>query len=322
VAGLKRSLAVDLGGLPLATPVVIASGCGGEGRELAGLTDVRKVGAIVTRIVTIAPRKGSPTPRISESASGVVWSTGLQNPGIESFVEDELPRMVSLGAPVIVSIAGETLEEFVRLASLLQARPGVVAIETQLSGPDVGLHRAVLGVQPERASEIVGAVARMSMIPVFAKLPPFATEIVEVAHACVRAGATGVTLVDAVPALAVDAVRFRPELGAVTGWLSGPAIRPIALRAIHEVAQAMPEVPIMGCGGVRSGSDAAEMMLAGAWAVQVGTATIVDASAPVRIATELMEYLRSKGFTSPNELRGRLRLPVAPEPAPTEGAPA
>jgi dihydroorotate dehydrogenase (NAD+) catalytic subunit len=318
---VKRTLAVDLGGLVLSTPVVIASGCAGGGRELAGLTDPRKLGAIVSRSITIAPRKGSPTPRIAESASGIVWSTGLQNPGIEAFVEDELPRLARAGAPVIVSIAGGTLEEFVKLASLLQARPGVVALETQISGPDEELHHGVLGAQPERASEIVGAVARMSMIPVFAKLPPLTPEIVEVAHACVRAGATGVTLVDAVPALAVDAAGFRPELGGVTGWLSGPAIRPIALRAIHEVARAMPAVPIMGCGGVRSGLDAAEMLVAGAWAVQVGTATIVDASAPVRIATELLGLLKAKGLASPVELRARLRLPVSAEAAAPEVAP-
>jgi dihydroorotate dehydrogenase (NAD+) catalytic subunit len=318
---VKRTLAVDLGGLVLSTPVIIASGCAGRGQELAGLTDPRKLGAIVSRSITISPRKGTPTPRIAESPSGVVWSTGLQNPGIEGFVEDDLPKLARTGTPVVVSIAGGTLEEFVKLASLLQARPGVVAIEMQISGPDEELHHGVLGAQPERASEIVGAVARMSMIPVFAKLPPLTPEIVEVAHACVRAGATGVTLVDALPALAVDAVGFRPELGGVTGWLSGPAIRPIALRAIHEVARAMPEVPIMGCGGVRSGLDAAEMMIAGAWAVQVGTATIVDPSAPVRIAAELLELLKAKGLASPLDLRARLRLPTSAESAASEVAP-
>ena len=259
---------------------------------------------------------------IAESASGIVWSTGLQNPGIESFVEEELPQFARMGAPVIASIAGGTLEEFVKLASLLQARPGVVAIETQISGPDEELHRDVLGAQPERASEIVGAVARMSMIPVFAKLPPFAPDIVEVAHACVRAGATGVTLVDALPALAVDADRLGPELGGALGWLSGPAIRPIALRAIHDVARALPEVPIMGCGGVRTGRDAAEMMIAGAWAVQVGTATIVDPTAPVRIAVELAAFLKSKRMAAPAELRRgpgehAVRPTVTPEGAAT-----
>jgi len=210
----------------------------------------------------------------------------------------------------------------VRLAGLLQARPGVVALETQLSGPDEELHRPVLGAQPERAAEIVGAVARASMIPVFAKIPALAPDVVEVAHACVRAGATGVTLLDAVPALAVAVAERRPALGDVTGWLSGPAIRPIALRAIHEVARALPEVPILGCGGVRSGEDAAEMLLAGAIAVQVGTATIVEPSAPVRIAAELLRFLEGQGLRSVVELRGGLRLPVAPASVTGEGASA
>jgi dihydroorotate dehydrogenase (NAD+) catalytic subunit len=280
------------------------------------------VGAIVTRSVTIAPRHGSPTPRLAESPSGVVWSTGWPNPGVEAFVEDELPRLASMGAPLIASLAGGSLEEYVRLAGLLQARPGVVALETQLSGPDEELHRPVLGAQPERAAEIVGAVARASMIPVFAKIPALAPDVVEVAHACVRAGATGVTLLDAVPALAVAVAERRPALGDVTGWLSGPAIRPIALRAIHEVARALPEVPILGCGGVRSGEDAAEMLLAGATAVQVGTATIVEPSAPVRIAAELLRFLEGQGLRSVVELRGGLRLPVAPASVTGEGASA
>ncbi|MBI3648183.1 MAG: dihydroorotate dehydrogenase [Actinobacteria bacterium] len=310
---MKRSLAVDVGGVLLPTPVMIASGCAGTGRELAGLVDPHKLGAIVSRSVTLAPRKGTPTPRIAESASGIVWSTGLQNPGIEVFVKEELPRLVHTGAPVIVSIAGGTMEEYVRLTSLLQARPGVVAIETQISGRDEELGREVLASRPDRAAEIVGAVARMSMIPVFAKLPLLA-DVVEVARGCVRAGATGLTLIDALPALGVTASRLRPSLGSVSGWLSGPAIRPVALRAVFDVASAMPDVPILGCGGVRTGEDAVEMMLAGAWAVQVGTATVVDPGAPVNVATGVLAYLKEKGLASPADLRGRLRLPAAPDP--------
>jgi dihydroorotate dehydrogenase (NAD+) catalytic subunit len=309
VAGVRRTLAVDLNGLILPTPVMIASGCAGTGRELAALADLHKVGGLVSRSITLRPRKGTSTPRIAETPSGIVWSTGLQNPGIEAFLAEELPRLVRGGAPVFVSIAGGTMEEFVRLTSLLQGAPGLTAIETHISGPDEELGTAVLASRPDRAAEIVGAVARMATVPVFAKLPPLLPELVETARWCVRAGAHGLTLTDAVPALAVDPAGLRPQLGAVTGWLSGPAIRPLALRAVHEVARELPEVPILGVGGVRTGQDAVEMMLAGAWAVQMGTATLIDPAAAVAAAQGVLGYLKAKGLASPGDVRGRLRLP-------------
>ena len=190
MAGVKRSIAVDLGGLSLATPVMVASGCAGTGRELTGLIDTRRVGALVTRSITLRPRRGDPTPRIAESPAGITWSTGMQNPGIEAFIEEELPRYVRAGTAVIVSIAGGTLEEYVRLTSLLQGRPEISALEVRLSEPDEELERAVLGAHADRAAEIVGAVARMSMIPVFAKLPASTPDIVELARGVVRAGRT------------------------------------------------------------------------------------------------------------------------------------
>ena len=309
MAGVRRSLAVDLNGLVLPTPVMVASGCAGTGRELASLADLHKVGGLVSRSVTLRPRKGTSTPRIAETPSGIVWSTGLQNPGIEAFLAEELPRLVKGGAPVFVSIAGGTMEEFVRMTSLLQGAPGLTAIETHISGPDDELGTAVLASRPDRAAEIVGAVARMATVPVFAKLPPLLPELVETARWCVRAGAHGLTLTDAVPALAVDPAGLRPQLGAVTGWLSGPAIRPLALRAVHEVARELPEVPILGVGGVRTGQDAVEMMLAGAWAVQMGTATLIDPAAAVAAAQGVLGYLKAKGLASPGDVRGRLRLP-------------
>jgi dihydroorotate dehydrogenase (NAD+) catalytic subunit len=268
---------------------------------------------VVSRSITLHARKGTPTPRIAETPSGIVWSTGLQNPGIEVFLRDELPRLARGGVPVFVSIAGGTMEEFVRLTSLLQGAPGMTAIETQISGPDEELGTAVLASRPDRAAETVGAVARMATVPVFAKLPPLLGEAGETARACVRAGAHGLTLVDAVPALGVDADHLRPSLGGVTGWLSGPAMRPLALRAIHEISRELPGVPILGVGGVRTGQDAVEMMLAGAWAVQMGTATLVDPSAPVTAAQGIASYLRAKGLASPADVRARLRVPPPPQ---------
>ncbi len=310
MAGVKRTLAVDLDGLTLATPVMVASGCAGTGRELGGLMDTRRVGAIVTRSITLRPRRGDPTPRIAESPAGITWSTGMQNPGIEAFIEEELGRHVRAGAAVIVSIAGHSLEEYVRLSSLLQGRPEIAALEVRLSEPDEELGRPILGAHADRAAEIVGAVARMSTIPVLAKLPASSPDIVELARAVVRAGAHGLTLVDSPPAMGVDATALRPTLGPVAGWLSGPALKPLTIRAVFEVSRALPDTPIVAVGGVRSGVDAVEMLLAGAWAVQVGTATLIDPSAPIEVARGVSNYLKEKRLASPADLRGRLRVPA------------
>ncbi|HEX6844942.1 MAG TPA: dihydroorotate dehydrogenase [Actinomycetota bacterium] len=311
MAGVKRSLTVELGGLTVSTPVMVAAGCAGTGRELHGLVDLRKVGAVVSRTITALPRKGAPTPRISESPAGIVWETGLQNPGLDAFVVDELARLAGTGVPTIVSIGGGNLEDFVRLTSGLQGRSEVAAIEVHLSLQDDELARATLGAHPDRVGEIVGAVARLSLVPVFAKLPGGVGDVVELARAAARAGATGVTLLGSPPALAVDAAALRPELGHVTGWLSGPVLKPLTLRSVFEVARALPDVPVIASGGIRTGEDAVEAMLAGAWAVQTGTATLLDPTAPVRIAQGIVGYLRAKNLGSPADIRGRLRVPPA-----------
>ena len=308
---MKHSLSVDLGGIVLSTPVMIAAGCAGSGRELAGLVELRKVGAVLSRTITQEPERGTPTPRIAESAAGVVWATGLQNPGIDVFIADELPRLAKSSAHAIVSIGGGTLEEYVRLTGALQGRPEVSAIEVHLSGPDVELQRSVLGAHADRAAEVAGAVARMSMVPVFAKLPMLASDLPDIARAVVRAGVTGVTIGGSPPALDVQADRLRPGLGGVTGWLSGPALLPMTLRAVFDVARAVPDTPVIAVGGIRSGDDAVEAFLAGAWAVQVGTATLIDPAAPVSIAQGVVRYLKSKGLASPADVRGRLRVPAS-----------
>lgn len=305
MAGAPRTLGIDLQGLALPTPVMIASGCAGTGRELEGFLDMRRVGGIVSRTITVAPRTGGPLPRIAETPSGVVWSTGLQNPGIDAFVEEELPRLVKPAVPVFVSIGGGSLEEYVRLASLLRGRTGVVALELFLSGPDEELGGGMLGAQVERCAEIVGAVARMSTVPVFAKLPAPVVDPVAVAVACVRAGAHGLVLCGPIPALAVDAAGS--VAGSVSGWLAGPAVRPLVLRAILEVSLALPEVPLIASGGVRTGDDAIRAMAAGAWAVQVGTGVLVDPTAPEDLASELARRLKANGLTKPAQLVGTLR---------------
>lgn len=313
---MKRSLSVDLGaGLVLPTPVLVASGCAGTGRELGGLVELRRVGGLVSRSITLEARKGSPPPRIAETPAGTVWSTGLQNPGVAAFIEDELPRLARGGAPVIVSIAGGSLEEYVRLIGALQTRTEVAAVEIHLSGPDEELRREVLGEHVDRTTEVVGAVARMSLVPVFAKLPIMASQLPSLARAAVRAGAHGLTIGGPPVALGVRAGDLRPALGGVTGWMSGPALKPLTLRAVYEASRAAPEAPILAVGGIRTGEDAVEMLLAGASAVQVGTAVLVDPAAPVEIARGIAAYVKAKGVTSPADLRGRLRVPQDDGPA-------
>jgi dihydroorotate dehydrogenase (NAD+) catalytic subunit len=312
----RPSLAVDLGaGLVLPTPVLVASGCAGTGRELGGLVELRRLGGVVSRSITLDARKGTPPPRIAETPSGTVWSTGLQNPGVAAFVDEELPRLARGGVPVLVSIAGGSLEEYVRLIGALQTRTEVAGIEVHLSGPDEELRREVLGDHVDRATEVVGAVARMSLVPVFAKLPIVAPQLAELARSVVRAGAHGLTIGGPPRALGIRSADLRPALGGVTGWSSGPALKPLTLRAVFEAHRAVPEAPILGVGGVRTGTDAVEMLLAGASAVQVGTAVLVDPTAPIEIARGIAAYLRAKGLGSPAELRGRLRAGADAEPS-------
>jgi dihydroorotate dehydrogenase (NAD+) catalytic subunit len=314
---VKPKLVVDLGaGLALAHPVLAAAGCLGTGRDVPGLVDLHRLGGVVTRSITLAPTKGAATPRVAETPSGLLSSIGLQNPGVDEFVALDLPKLTRAQIPVIASVAGSTPDEYLRVASHLHLRPGIVALEVNLSAPDEERHGDPFYARLERMNEVVGSVARLSRVPVFVKLPPLLPDLVGTARACVRAGAHGLTLVDVVPGLAVDAARLRPKLATPVGGLSGPAIKPIALAAVFRVARALPAVPIMGVGGIATGEDAVEFLLAGAWAVQVGTALLVNPSAPVEIARGILEYLQGKGIGSPADLRGRLR--VSGEEAPVD----
>jgi dihydroorotate dehydrogenase (NAD+) catalytic subunit len=308
VAGVKQRMSVDLNGVPFPLPVLAASGCLGTGRD-PGLVDLHRLGGVVSRSLTFGPTKGSATPRMAETPSGLLTWVGLQNPGVEEFVAEDLPRLAKAGVPVVASVAGTSLEEYIRVTSALQGRAGVVALEVYLGATDEERGRGEpFAARFDRVTEVVGAVSRLSRFPVFAKLPALGTDLVEMARTCVRAGAHGLTLIDGVPGLAVDAARLRPRLAAPVGALSGPAIKPIALAAVFQVAQALPDVPIMGVGGIATGEDAVEFLLAGAWAVQVGTAMLVNPAAPVEVAQGILRYLRDKGIASPADLRGRLRV--------------
>lgn len=310
------SLDVDLNGVRFPTPVLAASGTFGSGKEMAQAMEVRAIGGIVTKSVTLEPRHGLPVPRMVETDSGMLNAIGLQNPGVEEFVAKDGPVIERIGVPVIVSIAGRTVEEFARVTMLVRDMPGVVAIEANISCPNVARRNQVFACHPEQAAEVIGVMSRLSRHPVFAKLTADVTSIVAVAEACVRAGAHGVSLINTLLGMAIDVERARPRLGAITGGLSGPAIRPIAVRCVYQVARALPGVPIIGIGGVRTADDALELMLAGAWAIQVGTANFFDPDATIRIAHGIGEYLVRRGLASPADVRGSLEVPErAPEPA-------
>jgi dihydroorotate dehydrogenase (NAD+) catalytic subunit len=315
-AGKAPSLAVDLDGVVFPTPVLAASGCFNSGREMKDVVDLSRVGGIVTKSVTLAPTKGLPTPRMAETASGMLNAIGLQNSGVDEFLARDAPFIAASGVPTMISVAGRSVEEFAQVVLRLRDVTGVVAIEANISCPNVERRNQVFACHPDQASEVIGSISRLSRLPIFAKLTADVTNITEVAEACVRAGAHGLSLINTLLGMAIDVSTFRPKLGAVTGGLSGPAIRPLAVRCVYQVAQVLPGVPIIGIGGITSWTDAVEFMLAGAWAVQVGTANFFNPSATIDVASGIGEFLKARGLSSPADLRGRVQLPDrVPEPA-------
>jgi dihydroorotate dehydrogenase (NAD+) catalytic subunit len=310
------SLAVDLGGVAFPTPVLAASGCFNAGREMAEIVDLSRVGGIVTKSVTLHPTKGLPVPRMAETSSGMLNAIGLQNPGVEGFLAKEAPFIAEAGVPVVLSIAGKSVDEFAQVTMRLRNVPGVVAIEANISCPNVERRNQVFACHPHDASEVIGRMTRITTLPIFAKLTADVTNIVEVAEACVRAGAHGLSLINTLLGMAIDTETFRPKLGAVTGGLSGPAIRPVAIRCVYQVAQALPDTPIIGIGGIASANDALEFLMAGAWAVEVGTANFFDPAVMVDAAEGIRAFLDRKGLASPADLRGSVQLGGrVPEPA-------
>jgi dihydroorotate dehydrogenase (NAD+) catalytic subunit len=291
-------LRAKLAHVELPNPVLTASGCAGSGRELAQFFDVAKIGAVVTKSVMLDPRAGRPTPRMAETPSGMLNSIGLQGPGMDAFLQRDLPWLLSRGARAVVSIAGGTVDEFAELSARLSGASGVTAVEVNISCPNVEDRGQVFACDPGASAAVIEAVrARLRYdIPVFAKLSPDVTDIVAIAGACVRAGADGLSMINTLLGMAIDATTLRPVLAGTTGGLSGPAIRPVAVRCVWQVHEAFPDVPLIGMGGVRTGWDALELMLAGASMVSVGTTTFHDPSACARILRELEEELARRGI--------------------------
>lgn len=306
-------LSTTLGNAWFPSPLFTASGCASSGKELAQFIDLREIGAVVTKSVMSKPRHGRPTPRMAETPSGMINSIGLQGPGIDAFLAHDLPWLVSQKARVIVSIAGETVEEYATLARKVRSAPGISALEVNISCPNVENRGLVFACDPDASRRVIDGVRKTlgGELPIIAKLSPDVTDLVSIAKGVVDAGADGLALINTVLSMVINLDTMRPHLGGRTGGLSGPAIRPIAVRAIYQVHEALPNVPILGMGGVSSGRDALELILAGAKGVSIGTASFGDPAAIITIQNELIELLEARGFTSVAQAVGYAHRPIA-----------
>lgn len=293
-------LSTTLGNAWFPAPIFTASGCASSGKELAQFFPLKDIGAVVTKSVMTKPRHGRPTPRMAETPSGMLNSIGLQGPGIDAFLANDVPWLISQGARVIVSIAGETADEFAVLARKIRATGGISAIEVNISCPNVENRGLVFATDCDTSARVIDSVRKIigGEIPIIAKLTPDVTDIVSVAKAVSDSGADAVALINTLLGMVINVDSMRPHLGGRTGGLSGPAIRPVAVRAIYQVHSALPQLPILGMGGVASGRDAFEMILAGASGVSVGTANFGNPTAAISIQRELGELLAAKGFGS------------------------
>lgn len=302
---------VRLGPVELPNPVVAASGTFGHGDEVARVCDPSRLGAVTTKSLAPFPWPGNPAPRLHPTTAGMLNSVGLQGPGVEAWVSDELPALLARGARVIASIWGRTVDDFALAAKMLgPVRGELVALEVNVSCPNVEDRARMFAHSADATAAVTRAVVdALDGLPVLAKLSPNATDVREIAAAALDAGATGLTLVNTLLGLAVDPVTRRPALGVGGGGLSGPAIKPVALRIVADVARELPGVPIVGTGGVLTGSDAAEMLVAGASAVGVGTATFHDPRAALRVLDELVDWCARHGVARVADLTATLEWP-------------
>lgn len=297
-------LRVNLAGVRLDNPVIPASGTFGFGEEFKDLYDLDILGAISFKGTTVAPRLGNPVPRIAECSSGLINSVGLQNPGIDAVIAEQLPRMRSFfHKPIIANISGFAVEEFVTLAERLSREPQVEIIEVNVSCPNVHGGGMSFGTDPKSAAEVTRSVKQVSARPVFVKLSPNVTDIVAVAKACEEAGADGICLINTLLGMRIDIARRKPVIANKMGGFSGPAVFPVALRMVYQVSKAC-SIPVMGCGGVASADDVIEMMMAGATAVQVGAANLVNPYACKQIVEDLPKRMESLGIEKLSDIIG------------------
>ena len=300
-------LSVDIAGIRLRNPVMTASGTFGYGREFAGYLDLESIGAIITKGLSLRPKAGNRTPRIVETPGGMLNAIGLQNVGLEAFIQEKVPFFRTIITPVFVNLYGNSPEEYGELAGRLDKIAEVAGLEVNISCPNVRQGGIVFGTDPKAAFEVVNLVREATIKPLIVKLSPNVTDIVQMAQACVEAGADALSLINTLTGMAVDLQKRRPVLANVTGGLSGPAIKPVALRMVWQVARAV-KVPVIGIGGICSAVDALEFIVAGATAVQVGTASFLDPAAAQNIVQGMERYLADNGIASVNELIGSLEV--------------
>jgi dihydroorotate dehydrogenase (NAD+) catalytic subunit len=303
---LPVDMSTTLGNAWFPTPIFTASGCASSGKELAQFFPLNQIGAVVTKSVMSKPRHGRPTPRMAETPSGMLNSIGLQGPGIDAFLANDVPWLLEQKARVIVSIAGETVEEYATLARKLRSISGISAVEVNISCPNVENRGLVFACDPESSRRVIDGVRKTigGELPIIAKLSPDVTDLPAIARGVVDAGADGLALINTVLGMVINIDSMKPHLGGKTGGLSGPAIKPVAVRAIYQVHAALPKVPILGMGGVASGRDALELILAGASGVAVGTASFGNPSALIDIQNELRDLLAARGFATMQQAIG------------------
>ncbi len=295
---------VNLGGIVMKNPVTTASGTFGFGLEYQPYVALQRLGAITVKGTTLKPRLGNSPPRIAETPSGMLNAIGLQNPGVERVAEEIMPRLAGLGVPVIINIAGDTVEDYAQVARRLDGVPGVAGLEVNISCPNVKKGGIQFGSDPHTAAEVTRAVKAATGLSVIVKLSPNVTDLVAMAEAVAGAGADALSMINTLLGMAIDVDRRRPVLGNITGGLSGPAVRPVAVRAVWQVHRALPLTPILGMGGIMTARDALEFILAGATAVAVGTGNFVNPRATLDVVEGIEQYMSNHGFTDISELVG------------------
>ncbi len=307
VLKMKPDMSVNMAGVELRNPVMTASGTFGYGAEFSDYVNLEQIGAFVTKGLSLKPKAGNPTPRIVETPGGMLNAIGLQNVGIDAFIEKKVPFLRTVATPAFVNFFGNTIDEYVELARRLDEIPEVAGLEVNISCPNVKQGGIVFGTDPACAYDVVSACRAATLKPLIVKLSPNVTDVVAMARAAADAGADGLSLINTLTGMAIDINRRRPVLANITGGLSGPAIKPVALRMVWQVAQAV-KLPIIGIGGIMNATDALEFIMAGATAVQVGTASFINPSAAETVARDMEQWLADNGVATVRELIGSLEV--------------